>query len=79
MAVKALFAVSNITASGGDLRAYCKGHIVGGSAFDGDFIVNPESPNLNSELAEAVKAYLISAHSVSFVAGDVVRMLPALL
>jgi hypothetical protein len=79
MTVKAIYAVSDFTSSGGNTRAHVEGQIVGGVHFDGDFVIDPESPNLNTDLNEAVKTYLATSLSVTFNTGDSVRLFPAIL
>jgi len=82
MAVKALFVPHGVTNSGSNIQISCSGLVIGGSAFDEDFIIGTDAgiPNLNAVLADAVKTYLSGApHNVTFNSGDVVRMVPAIL
>lgn len=81
MAVKALYVAYDISFASSNVRVACRGIVIGGSAFDEDFIIpDVEAPNLNSDLADVIKGYLSGApHNVSFGGGDVVRMVPALL
>jgi hypothetical protein len=84
MSIKGIFAVYNAGEdTGGQIRASCQGQIVNGAGtgatFNQDFNIDLTLPNINAQIAESVKAYLISSKGVTFNAGDVVVMLPALL
>jgi hypothetical protein len=79
MTVKAIYAVSDFSVNGSNVTAAVNGQVVGGSHFDGDFVIDPESPSLNTDLNEAVKTYLATSLSVTFNTGDSVRLFPAIL
>lgn len=80
MGVKAVYCVVDITISGGTLRASVVGNVVGGSHFDGDFNIDPQAANLNSELTASVQSFLTqSPYNLTFSAGDYVRLFPAIL
>lgn len=83
MAIKAVCAIFNANESGSQIRASVQGQVVNGSGtgptFNQDFDCDPTLPNVNTQIYESVKTYLINVKGVTFNAGDVIVFFPAIL
>ena len=83
MSIKAVCAIYNAGESGSQIRASVQGQVVNGSGtgatFNQDFDCDPTLPNVNTQIYESVKTYLINIKGVTFNAGDVIVFFPSIL